>query len=150
MNIYLIGEGDRERLDALLRGYRPFLHTELQQMMLLRRRLDMAVILPEERLVPEVVSLYSQVELQDLNDRTTRRYELVLPHEVDAAHGRVSVLSPLGGAMLGLREGNVFECSVPEGVFTFAVRSVEHKRGMSASVNSNDEPTVRTNQRRRS
>jgi len=68
----------------------------------LREELDRAHILPAEKLRPDIVSLGSQVQFRD--ERTGRSQEVILvyPLDADIARRRVSVLTPVGAALLGL------------------------------------------------
>ena len=68
----------------------------------LREELDRAHILPAEKLRPDIVSLGSQVQFRD--ERTGRSQEIILvyPLDADIARRRVSVLTPVGAALLGL------------------------------------------------
>ncbi|HRO61508.1 MAG TPA: GreA/GreB family elongation factor [Burkholderiaceae bacterium] len=64
----------------------------------------------EDRLLPEdIVTLDTLVEYRELPSGTTRAITLVLPHLADAAQGRVSVLSPVGRALLGRKPGQQSE-----------------------------------------
>ena len=68
----------------------------------LREELDRAHVLPSEKLRPDIVSLGSQVEFRD--DQTGKIQEIILvyPLDADIARRRVSVLTPIGAALLGL------------------------------------------------
>ena len=60
----------------------------------------------EDRLLPEdVVTLDTLVQYRELPSGPTREITLVLPQMADAAQGRVSVLSPVGRALLGRKPG---------------------------------------------
>jgi regulator of nucleoside diphosphate kinase len=69
--------------------------------------LDASALVPSREVAPDVVTMYSQVLLQDT--QTGQRNTLTLCYPVDAepAMGFVSVLSPVGSALLGLRVGSV-------------------------------------------
>jgi regulator of nucleoside diphosphate kinase len=68
----------------------------------LREELDRARVLPAEKLRPDIVSLGSQVEFRD--EQTGKRQEIILvyPFDADITRRRVSVLTPVGAALLGL------------------------------------------------
>lgn len=62
-----------------------------------------------------VAALNSVVEYEDLADGRRARALLVHPTESDAGHGRISVLSPVGRALLGRRAGHDVEVTLPSG-----------------------------------
>ena len=68
----------------------------------LREELDRARVLPAEKLRPDIVSLGSQVEFRDEQTGKIQEIILVYPLDADIAHRRVSVLTPIGAALLGL------------------------------------------------
>jgi regulator of nucleoside diphosphate kinase len=69
----------------------------------------------------DVVRFRSTVVYQELPTGTSRRVTLVGPRDSDASAGRVSVLSPVGKALLGCSKGHVVEVELPMGR-TLAVR----------------------------
>ena len=68
----------------------------------LREELDRARVLPAETLRPDIVSLGSEVEFRDEQTGKTQEIILVYPLHADIARRRVSVLTPVGAALLGL------------------------------------------------
>jgi transcription elongation GreA/GreB family factor len=69
----------------------------------------------------DVVRFRSTVVYEELPSRTSRRVTLVGPRESDAGVGRISVLSPVGRALLGRSTGQVAEVELPMGR-TIAIR----------------------------
>lgn len=61
--------------------------------------------MPAEQIEPQVVTMDSFVAVQDLSSGHIRHVGLTYPGETDPARDEVSVLSPLGAALLGLSEG---------------------------------------------
>ena len=66
----------------------------------------------------------SVVRLRDLDSGETEEYELVYPADADMAHNRISVLAPIGTAILGYRLGDVIEWPVPAGLRRLRVEEV--------------------------
>ena len=77
--------------------------------------LDASSIVPSRQVPPDVVTMYSHVQLRDL--QTSRRSTLTLCYPADAepAMRFVSVLSPVGSSLLGLRVGSVARWATPSG-----------------------------------
>jgi regulator of nucleoside diphosphate kinase len=103
---------DARRLDALLLGA-----TGRASPMspLLEQELARAQLVEAEDIAADVVTMNSRVVCQDETTGERHEIELVYPHEADADRGRVSVLAPVGAALLGLTAGNVIEWPVPGG-----------------------------------
>ncbi len=82
---------------------------------LLSRELDRAIVVREGQKAPPFVRLGSWVEYRDrLTDRL-RRVQLTPPDGADIDAGRMSVLSPVGAALLGLCAGDTFAWTGPDG-----------------------------------
>ena len=86
----------------LLRSYAP-----------LRRELERAIVVSSAAMPPDVATLDSRVRYMDETEGVTRTVSLVYPSQADAAKGKVSVLAPVGTALLGLSEGVSIEWEVP-------------------------------------
>ena len=81
----------------------------------LRSELDRAEIVASDKVPADVITMNSRAELLDLDTNERMEFTLVFPAEADVEEGRISVLAPLGTAMLGYRVGNEFEWIVPYG-----------------------------------
>lgn len=110
-----ITELDRQRLldlimDAQSKGYHGSIHLEK-----LRGELDRAEIVQPQEIPGDVITMNSKVALVDLDTQEEEIYTLVYPENANTAEGKVSVLAPIGTAMLGYRVNDVFEWEVPAG-----------------------------------
>ena len=68
-----------------------------------------------ELMSPDVIRMNSLFRVLDLDSGRRKRYKLVLPANADIARGRISVLAPVGTAVLGRRQGDVVEAKTPGG-----------------------------------
>ncbi len=80
---------------------------------LLSYELSRAVVVPEDQVPPNVVRMNTRVVYLDESNGISREVELVFPEEVDLDVGKISVLSPVGSALLGLEEGQTIDWSFP-------------------------------------
>lgn len=81
----------------------------------LAEELDRAIVVPSDRIREDTVTMHSRVIYRDENTGMTREVELVYPDEADPMAGRVSVLAPVGCALLGLRAGQAIDWDLPGG-----------------------------------
>ena len=77
--------------------------------------LDRAIVVHSERLPPDAVSMHARCTYHDEHTDALRDIELVYPHEAEPALGKISVLTPVGSALLGLRVGQAIEWPFPDG-----------------------------------
>jgi regulator of nucleoside diphosphate kinase len=64
---------------------------------------------------PDVVTMNSCVRVTDLEAGTSHTYTIVFPAEADYEKGKISILAPLGTALLGFRVGDVVNWHMPGG-----------------------------------
>lgn len=77
--------------------------------------LDLADIVPSRQVPPDVVTMYSQVLLLDVATGQRSKLAVCYPQDAEPAAGFVSVLSPVGAGLLGLKVGSVFRWQTPTG-----------------------------------
>jgi len=118
---------DMQRLMALVKAYR-LQGRDDGNLELLEGELDRALVMDAERRLPsDVVTLDSRVVVSDLVSGEERTFTLVLPSKANVDEGRISVLAPLGMAVLGYRTGDEIEWDVPAGRRRFLIRRVLHQ-----------------------
>lgn len=119
-----ITELDRGRLldliqDAQAGEYRKSVYLEK-----LRGELERAQIVPSQEVPADVITMNSTVTLTDLDTHEDETYTLVYPEHANTSQGKVSILAPIGTAMLGYRVGDVFEWDVPAGTRRLKVTKI--------------------------
>lgn len=77
--------------------------------------LSAAHVVPDDALPRDRVAMGAQVTYEQLPDGVRRTVTLVFPMDADAGNGRVSVLSPIGLALLGRARGSSVEPALPDG-----------------------------------
>jgi regulator of nucleoside diphosphate kinase len=90
----------------------------------LEGELRRAEIVTPEAIPSDVITMNSRAELVDLETNEIMQFTLVLPRDAKIDEGKISVLAPLGTAMLGYRVGDEFEWHVPYGVRRLKVTNV--------------------------
>ncbi|GGG15867.1 nucleoside diphosphate kinase regulator [Caldovatus sediminis] len=97
---------------------------------LLMEEADRAEVVPAEAVPSGVVALGSRVEFHDSATGRVRTVQVVLPGEADIAAGRISALSLVGAALLGLAEGQSIDWPTQDGrMRRLTVRRVERGGG---------------------
>lgn len=105
---------DYDRLQGVLQ---PLLQAApSENVELLDEELARATIVQPEELSPNVVSMNSEFIYEDLTKAKRRRARLVYPRDANVDRGWISVLAPLGSALLGMEAGKEIRWSMPGGV----------------------------------
>jgi regulator of nucleoside diphosphate kinase len=74
-----------------------------------------ANVVPREEIPDDVVTMNSRVVFEDETTRERREVTLVYPGSADIDAGKISVLVPIGTALLGLRVGQAIDWELPGG-----------------------------------
>jgi regulator of nucleoside diphosphate kinase len=82
----------------------------------LARELGRGIVVSPKDVPENVITMNSRVLLRDVESEKNMTYWLVFPDKVDAVKNPVSILSPLGTAMIGYKVGDVFTWESPDGV----------------------------------
>jgi len=123
-NRIVISAGDLERLRRLIDASRRFSGRDTEHINALENELDRAVV-KHGKMPDKVVTLGSSVRMKDLDSGRELVYQIVLPKQANADEGRISVLAPIGTALLGYKVGSVVEWKVPSGFRRFKVIAVQ-------------------------
>lgn len=119
-----ITEYDLERLTKLIEGAQDSDPQDKDYLAELQEELDGAEIVASGDIPKDVITMNSQVCLVDQHTQKEEMLTLVFPRDADISSGRISVLAPIGTAMLGYRVGEVFRWKVPAGERKLKVKRI--------------------------
>lgn len=105
----LITQRDYEKLSSLLSGIRSN-STEL-----LEEELNRAQIISANDIPKDVVTMNSKVSFMDLDSEKEWTVSLVYPHAANVEEDRISILAPVGVALIGLKVGQEINWPLPNG-----------------------------------
>ncbi len=111
----IINELDAERIDRLLE--QPAF-AELPVAEALNAELDRAQMCKPEEIPADIVTINSRVKFRNLNSGEEHLRTLVYPANLTDTASQLSVLAPVGAALLGLRVGDTIRWTLPGGIET--------------------------------
>jgi regulator of nucleoside diphosphate kinase len=115
-----ITQADMKRLQSLIDSMK----SSREDLQALRAELDQAHVLPPADIPNDVVTMNSKAQVRDLETNEIMTYTLVFPGNANIDDGKISVLAPVGTALLGHRAGEEFEWHVPAGPVRLRVEEV--------------------------
>jgi regulator of nucleoside diphosphate kinase len=124
----IISSADRDRLLPLIDSARLDRRVPAQSLDLLEGELARASIVEPADLPRDVVAMDSTVWFRDLDSEEIERYTLVFPPDADVIRDRISVLAPIGTALLGYRQRDIVEWRVPQGRRRLEITKVEQNQ----------------------
>ncbi len=90
----------------------------------LERELARADVVQDDLQPPDAVCLGSQVTFVVLDTAKQQTVQLVDPDQANVKEMKISVLTPIGSALIGLRVGGVIDWDLPNGRTTIKVLSI--------------------------
>ncbi len=90
----------------------------------LREELDRAAVIDPAAFPVDVVTMDSTVEFEDLGTGEIEEYTITFPDRADVEKKRISILAPIGTALIGCRAGDIVKWSTPGGIRQLKVRRI--------------------------
>ncbi|KIE43063.1 MULTISPECIES: nucleoside diphosphate kinase regulator [Geobacter] len=125
-----VTEDDLSRLEEILDTITSRDRKDLQK---LENELASATIVDPQNVPPNVVTMNSRVKLRDIRADKEMTISLVFPNDANIAEGKISVLSPIGTAILGFGAGDTLDLSVRSFAKKIRIEEILHQPGAAGS-----------------
>ena len=119
-----ITEFDKSRLEELIEVAEEFGGHDRNDLESLAGELEKAEVVPPKDVPPDVVTMNSKVVLRDLTTDEKTTYILVFPRDANIDEGAISILAPVGTAILGYAKGDIVEWPVPSGIRRISIEEI--------------------------
>lgn len=119
-------EDDHKRLAGIVRAYKQA-GKKTGRVAALERELERASVVPAHMMPEHVVIMNSRVSYTDLDSGQKGVCTLVFPGLTDAESNRISILAPIGAALIGEAQGSAVEYEAPGGTMRIQVKRVVHQ-----------------------
>lgn len=134
-NKIVLTEFDRERLLGLVEVLRERSKGDVEHLDVLEDELERAEVVDPKEIPANVVTMNSKVQLVDLETRDELSVTLVFPGTADTKEGRISVLAPMGVALLGSREAEELSWKTPSRVRRLRIERVLYQPEAAGNYN---------------
>jgi len=82
----------------------------------LTKELDRAQVVEPRDIPGNVITMNSRIRLKDIDSGEEMEYTLVFPQDADFKNKKISILAPIGTALIGYSVGDIIEWQVPKGI----------------------------------
>ena len=120
----VVTELDARRLRGLLGARGEAAFRDQEHLRELKSELERALVVDGTDVPADAVTMHTRVRVLDLSTGERKEYVLVYPADADVSAHRISVLAPLGTALLGYRAGDEVEWQMPGRVRRLRLESV--------------------------
>ena len=120
----ILTASDYKTIHTLLQNLpAPLIGKEVSQ---LQREIKSAEIVPDDAISEKIIQLNSRFEVEELASGKLMNFKLVLPSQADLKQNKISILSPLGVALIGFGQGMTVEWMLPGGLKKLRINQVEN------------------------
>jgi regulator of nucleoside diphosphate kinase len=119
-----ITDYDLTRLKELLHVGISFAERDRQSLEALQGELDRGHIVEPAAIPHDVVTMNSRVRLTDVETNEDQVYTVVFPSDANLDQRKISILAPIGTAILGYRVGDTVEWRVPGGIKKLRIKEI--------------------------
>lgn len=123
-NKIILSKVDYSKLNSMILNLLDKNDSNLLELNRLNIEIKQAQLVEPKKIAPEYVTMNSIIEVVFSQTGISKTLRLAYPKEGNLNDGRISVLSPLGRALLGSRKGETFSFKDPDGVHTVTIRNV--------------------------
>jgi regulator of nucleoside diphosphate kinase len=122
--VLYVTQRDMTQLRSLLESAASSRSKDREHLAQLEEELGRAEIIGSADIPRDVVTMHSRVRVKDVHSGRSMVVTVVFPSEADADRGFISVLAPIGTALLGYSAGDTVEWTTPGGPRTFVIEEV--------------------------
>ena len=122
--IIYITDSDMRRLRELIKTAREF-HTEDEiYLKELEKELNRSKVVDSKKIPKDIITMNTKVCIKDLDTNKEEVYWLVFPADADTDQNKISILTPIGTALLGYKTGDIIEWEVPGGISKLKIKKL--------------------------
>lgn len=119
-----ITEKDKVKLRNLFSKTLGMSNNDLKSMKELLEEIERAEVMTDENIDETVITMNSTFVVEDINTHKEYDYTIVYPEFADSSKNKISILAPVGTALLGYKVGDIVEWSVPAGKRKFRIKEM--------------------------
>jgi regulator of nucleoside diphosphate kinase len=119
-------KNDYDILNGYVKNLQGMQVNEKENFAKLYDELKKAKVVTSEDFPDDVVRLDSSVVIRDMKTKRDMTLTIVLPQKADIKQKKVSVLAPVGTALIGFRKGQIVSWEVPSGKKDFKIMEVNN------------------------
>lgn len=125
-NPVILLKNDFDILNGFVKNVQGMQVSEKENFAKLYQEIKKAHVVESDEIPDNVVRLGSEVIIRDLSTQKEMRITIVLPQQADIREKKISVLAPIGTALIGFAEGQQVSWDVPSGKKNFMIMKVKN------------------------
>ena len=126
---------DKKRLMSLIENSNYLNNPDNNYLNELEKELNRGKIVEPKDIPKDVITMNSTVLLKDLDSEKEMKYTLVFPDVADISKNKLSILAPIGTALIGYKVGDIIEWEVPAGLRKLKVKEILYQPEAAGDYN---------------
>lgn len=126
-NEIFISKVDYSRLNSMILNLLDSKKSNILELNRLNMEIKRAKMIEPKKISPDCVTMNSVVEITFPENGMTKTVRLVYPNNANLKDGSISVLSPLGCALLGYQKGQTVSFRAPGGSQTVTIGQIQYQ-----------------------
>ncbi len=126
----IIKQSDADKIKLLINSHPLRERSEATETLL--KEINRAEIVDDSKIKKNVVQLNSYFEVRDIASGKVFCFTVTIPSLANIAEKRISILSPLGVALIGFKKGAEVEWKLPGGLKKLKIEKVEQRSAVAA------------------
>lgn len=131
-----VTETDFKRIRGLLGSLKSFSERDIENVRKLDAALSQAKIVNSRDIPRDIVTMNSTVTIRDNMTNEKMIFTLVYPENADYKKGRISIIAPIGSAILGCKIGSIIEWKIPKGVKRMKIEDIHYQPETAGDYNA--------------
>lgn len=125
----ILSEKDFQIIHDLIKNQSAIQQTK--EIRYLAQELKKAKVVKDNKIKGDIVQLNSKVQIEDQGNNKVMEFQIVLPKEANLKENKISILAPLGIALIGFKKDQMVEWQMPAGKKTLKIIFVENAAVMA-------------------
>ncbi len=132
----ILTESDFTRIKSLLGGMKTYSDRDYMNLRKLHDSLTNATVVSPSEIPKNIVTMNSRISVRDPETKEEVVYTLVYPEKSDYRKGFISILAPLGAALIGSRVGDIVQWEVPKGERRLEIKEIYYQPEANGDLNA--------------
>jgi len=120
----ILSEKDFQIIHDLIKNQSAVQQTK--ELRFLAEELKKAKVVKDNKIAGDIVQLNSIVQVEDQSSNKTMDFQIVLPSQANLKENKISILAPIGIALIGFKKDQLVEWQMPAGKRTLKIVKVEN------------------------
>ena len=125
----ILSEKDFQIIHDLIKNQSAVQQTK--ELRFLAEELKKAKVVKDNKIGGDIVQLNSIVQVEDQSSNKTMDFQIVLPSQANLKENKISILAPIGIALIGFKKDQLVEWQMPAGKRTLKIVKVENVPAMA-------------------